>query len=38
LHTALFTAAGIDGAFTDFTDVTRAWLLAPNAGPAARLK
>ncbi len=38
LHAALFTAAGVDGAFTDFTDVTRAWLLAPHAGAAARLK
>ena len=38
LHAALFTAAGVDGAFTDFTDVTRAWVLAPHAGAAARLK
>ena len=28
LHVALFRAAGIDGGFTDFTDVTRAWLQA----------
>jgi len=26
LHAALFRDAGIDGVFTDFTDVTRAWL------------
>ena len=26
LHAALFRGAGIDGVFTDFTDVTRAWL------------
>ncbi len=26
LHAALFREAGIDGVFTDFTDVTRAWL------------
>jgi glycerophosphoryl diester phosphodiesterase len=26
LHEALFRAAGADGVFTDFTDVTRAWL------------
>lgn len=26
LHGALFRAAGADGVFTDFTDVTRAWL------------
>jgi glycerophosphoryl diester phosphodiesterase len=26
LHAALFREAGVDGAFTDFTDVTRAWL------------
>ncbi len=26
LHTALFSEAGIDGVFTDFTDVTLAWL------------
>jgi glycerophosphoryl diester phosphodiesterase len=26
LHTALFRDAKIDGVFTDFTDVTLAWL------------
>ena len=26
LHVALFRDTGIDGVFTDFTDVTRAWL------------
>lgn len=26
LHAALFRDAGVDGIFTDFTDVTRAWL------------
>ncbi|HUR57260.1 MAG TPA: glycerophosphodiester phosphodiesterase [Opitutaceae bacterium] len=26
LHAALFRQAGIDGVFTDFTDMTRAWL------------
>jgi glycerophosphoryl diester phosphodiesterase len=26
LHAALFRDAGVDGVFTDFTDVTRAWL------------
>ena len=26
LHAALFQAAGVDGVFTDFTDVTAAWL------------
>lgn len=28
LHAALFQGAGIDGVFTDFTDVTAAWLKA----------
>ena len=34
LHAALFRAAGIDGAFTDFTDVTLAWLKQNAARPA----
>ncbi|MEI6051483.1 MAG: glycerophosphodiester phosphodiesterase [Opitutaceae bacterium] len=38
LHSALFTEAGIDGVFSDFTDVTRAWLLAPSASAPAALK
>lgn len=28
LHEALFRQAGVEGVFTDFTDVTRAWLIA----------
>ena len=28
LHAALFRDAGVDGVFTDFTDVTRAWVSA----------
>ena len=28
LHAALFRTAGVDGVFTDFTDVTKAWLRA----------
>ncbi|MSU51661.1 MAG: glycerophosphodiester phosphodiesterase [Opitutus sp.] len=31
LHAALFREAGIDGVFTDFTDVTLAWLKQPHA-------
>lgn len=38
LHAALFSEAGIDGVFTDFTDVTRAWWLATHTGATARLK
>ena len=29
LHTALFRDAGVDGVFSDFTDVTLAWLKQP---------
>lgn len=31
LNMALFRAAGIDGVFTDFTDVTLAWLRGPGS-------
>lgn len=30
LHDALFRQAGVEGVFTDFTDVTRAWLIAAS--------
>ena len=33
LHTALFTTAGVDGAFSDFTDQTAAWLRRQGRRP-----
>ncbi|MBI4624228.1 MAG: hypothetical protein HY736_13565 [Verrucomicrobia bacterium] len=30
LHAVLFREAGVDGVFTDFTDVTAAWLKGAN--------
>ncbi len=36
LHAALFREAGIDGVFTDFTDVTLAWLKQEAARPRTR--
>lgn len=36
LHVALFSDAGIDGVFTDFTDVTVAWLNYSPAGKALK--
>jgi len=38
LHSAIFSEAGIDGAFTDFTDRTLAWLQSAKASTPSSLK